>query len=133
MTHIGRYLTSKGTKPLVKYVHNFKNTYLYGSYSPVDGDAFVYELEHTNSRLFQQYLLKMSEHRPNEYKIVVIDNAGFHSVRNIEIPENIYLLRIPPYTPELNTCEQIWQYFKKRYKNKNFETINQLKNGFRIS
>ena len=127
MTHIGRYLTSKGTKPIINYVHNFKNTYLYGSYSPVDGDSFVYELEYTNTELFQQYLLKLSEHRPNEYKIVVIDNAGFHSTKGFEIPKNIFLWRIPPYSPELNPCEQVWAYIKERFKNQRFEKLSEIK------
>jgi len=66
-------------------------------------------------------------YKPKEYKIVVIDNAGFHSTKNIEIPDNIFLLRIPPYTPELNPCEQIWQYIKNRYKNQRFENMQNLK------
>ena len=36
-------------------------------------------------------------------------------------------MRIPPYTPELNPCEQIWQYIKNRYKNKRFDSIEELK------
>ncbi|WP_262484455.1 transposase [Chryseobacterium polytrichastri] len=34
---------------------------------------------------------------------------------------------MPPYSPELNPCEQVWQYKKKRFKNKFFETIQDLK------
>ena len=126
-TYVGRCLSVVGVRPLVKYQHKFENTYLWGSYSPINGDSFVWEINGVNSKIFEKYLKALSKYKPNEYKVVVIDNAGFHSVRNIEIPENIYLLRIPPYTPELNPCEQIWQYIKKRYKNKNFETINELK------
>lgn len=43
----------------------------------------------------------------------MIDNAGFHATQNIKVPDNIFLLRIPPYCPELNPCEQIWQFIKK--------------------
>jgi len=57
----------------------------------------------------------------------VIDNAGFHSTKNIKIPPNIYLLNIPPYCPELNPCEQIWQYMKNRFKNQLFKDMIQLK------
>ena len=57
----------------------------------------------------------------------MIDNAGFHSTKNIEVPDNIYLLRIPPYNPELNPCEQVWQYIKNRFKNQRFETMQQLR------
>jgi transposase len=57
----------------------------------------------------------------------VIDNVGFHSTKNIEVPDNIHLLRIPPYNPELNPCEQIWQYIKNRFKNQRFETMQELR------
>lgn len=58
---------------------------------------------------------------------MIIDNARFHSISEDELPENIILLNIPPYTPELNPCEQVWQYIKKRYKNKTFKTMRELK------
>ncbi len=80
-----------------------------------------------NKDIFHSYLKQLSEHKPNELKIVVIDNAGFHSTKDMEIPENIKLLRIPPYTPELNPCEQIWAYIKKRFKNNVYENLQELK------
>ena len=41
MTHMGKCLTAMGVKPIIPYQHAFKNTYLYGSFSPIDGDSFV--------------------------------------------------------------------------------------------
>jgi hypothetical protein len=49
MTHASKSLTARGVKPIVKYKHAFKNTFLYGAFSPVDGDSFVYEKEGTSS------------------------------------------------------------------------------------
>lgn len=117
MTHLGNYLTASGVKPIVTYRHVFNTTYLYRSYSPINGDSFVWEINGVDTTIFEQYLKAFSLYKPTEYKIVVIDNAGFHSTKNIEIPENIFLLRIPPYCPELNPCEQVWQFIKNRYKN----------------
>ena len=87
MTHIGRCLTAKGVKPVVKYQHAFKNTYLYGSFSPIDGDMFMYEIEGTSSEIFHKYLCQLSLHRPTELKVLIIDNAGFHSMKNYKIPD----------------------------------------------
>jgi transposase len=111
----------------VTYQHIFKTTYLYGSYSPINGDSFIWEIEGVNTTIFEAYLTEFLLYNPKEYKIVVIDNAGFHSTKNIIIPDNIFLLRIPPYNPELNPCEQIWQYIKNRFKNQRFETMESLK------
>ncbi len=60
-------------------------------------------------------------------KIIIIDNAGFHSLTKYDIPENIKLIRIPPYSPELNPSEKIWAYIKQFYKNKVFENIENVK------
>ena len=127
MTHIGRCLTAKGIKPIVNYKHAFKNTYLYGSFSPINGDSFVYEIEGTTSEIFYLYLLEFSKYKPKELKIIVIDNAGFHSLKKFNIPDNIKLIRIPPYTPELNPSEKIWHYIKQNYKNKIFENLDSVK------
>lgn len=126
-THIGRCLTARGVKPIVKYQHAFKNTYLYGSFSPIDGDSFVYEIEGTTSEIFYKYIKAFSEHRKDELKIIVIDNAGFHSLSKYDIPHNIVFIRIPPYSPELNHSEKIWAYIKQSYKNKVFENLDNVK------
>ena len=127
MTHLGSRITAKGVRPKVQFQHKFATTYLYGSYSPIDGDAFVYEIDGVSSDIFEAYLHQFALHKPEQIKIVVIDNAGFHSTTNIEIPENIVLLRIPPYSPELNPCEQIWAWIKTRYKNNVFKDMKSLK------
>ncbi len=127
MTHLGKCLTSRGVKPVVTYKHAFKSTYLYGSFSPINGDAFVYEIEGTTSEIFYQYLLEFSKYKSDELKIIIIDNAGFHSLKQYEIPENIKLIRIPPYSPELNPAEKVWHYIKQYFKNKVYDNLNQLK------
>lgn len=91
-THIGRCLTARGDKPIVNYQHAFKNTYLYGSFSPINGDIFVYEIEGTTSEIFHHYITAFSKHKPNELKIIIIDNAGFHSLPKYKIPDNIVWL-----------------------------------------
>jgi transposase len=126
-TPVGRCLSAVGIRPKVLYQHKFANTYLWGSYSPINGDSFVWEINGVDSSIFEQYLLAFSKHNPDELKIIIIDNAAFHSTKNFKIPENIRLIRIPPYSPELNPCEQIWQYIKYRFRNKHFKDIEKLK------
>jgi len=126
-TFVGKCLSVAGVRPLVNYQHKFENTYLWGSYSPITGDSFVWEINGVDSKIFESYLKALSEFKPTEFKVLIIDNAAFHSTTNINVPENIHLLNIPPYCPELNPCEQIWQYIKKRYKNKTFEDMQTLR------
>ncbi len=105
MSHLGKYITASSVKPIVNYQHIYKTTYLYGSYSPINGDSFAWEINEVSSDILEAYLREFSMYNPKEYKIVVIDNAGFHSTKNVEITENIFLLRISPYNTELNRYE----------------------------
>ena len=68
-THIGRCLTARGVKPIVKYQHAFKNTYLYGSFSPINGDSFVYEIEGTSSEIFFEYIKAFSAYKKKEIRL----------------------------------------------------------------
>ena len=112
---------------MVNYQQAFKNTYLYGSYSPIDGSHFTWEVEGVDTIIFEAYLKAFSLYNTEELKVVVIDNAGFHSTKNINVPGNIKLIRIALYIPELNPCEKVWQYLKERFKNKTFGDIKELK------
>ena len=126
-TYMGSCIAAKGVQPLVPYQHKFENTYLYGAYSPIDGNSYTWEMPCVNKNTFVSYLEALAEHRPREFKIMVVDNASFHSTKGVKLPSNIYLLRIPPYTPELNPCEQIWRKIKKYFKRKVFLTMGELK------
>lgn len=127
MTKVGTCITAKGVRPKVKYQHKFATTYLWGSYSPINGDSFVWEINGVDTKIFEAYLYSFSKYKPQETKILIIDNAGFHSTKNITVPNNIKLIRIPPYSPELNPCEQVWAWIKSRYKNKVFKSLDLLK------
>jgi len=43
----------------------------------------------------------------------VVDGAGWHKSEDLVKPDNISLLRLPPYAPELNPVENIWQYLRR--------------------
>lgn len=47
------------------------------------------------------------------YAIMVCDQAGWHQSGKLDIPDNISLLPLPPYSPELNPMENVWEYLRK--------------------
>ena len=121
-----RCLTAKGVKPIISYQHRFKNFYLFGAYSPVNGDHFTLEFPYCNSPCFEQYLDEFSKQNPEEFKILLLDNGAFHKAKDLAIPGNIALLFLPPYSPELNPAEWIWRHLKDRLANITFETLEDL-------
>ena len=121
-----RILTVKGVKPLQPYQHKFKNLYLFGAFSPVTGTHFTLELPKCNTDCFQLYLDQFSLQDPDEFKIIILDNGAFHKAAHLEVPENIALLFIPPYTPELNPAEKMWRHLKDAIANEVFPTLENL-------
>ena len=71
MTHLGTVLTAKGVKPIVNYQQAFKNTYLYGSFSPIDGSNFIWEVEGIDTLIFEAYLKSFSAYKPDEFRLVL--------------------------------------------------------------
>ena len=126
LTRTGRVLTAKGVKPVCPYQHKFENTYLYGAFSPINGDSFLLELPYCNTECFQLYIQELSKQNPRELKLVVLDNGAFHKAKRLSIPHNIIFIFLPPYSPELNPAEKIWWQLKQEFVCKSFKTIDRL-------
>ncbi|MCK5774747.1 MAG: transposase [Bacteroidales bacterium] len=68
----------------------------------MNGASFVYEIEGTTREIFYSYILEFSKYKLMEFKIIVIDNAGFHSLARYKTPNKTKFIKTPPYSPELN-------------------------------
>lgn len=122
----GKALTARGVKPICPFQQVFQSTYLFGAFSPIDGAKFLLELPNCNASNFQLFLDEFSNQNPTELKIIVLDNGAFHKAKNLIIPENIILIFLPPYSPELNPAEKIWAKFKRNFTNRLFENMKLL-------
>ena len=49
------------------------------------------------------------------HAILVLDQAGWHTSPKLRVPENISLLPLLPYAPELNPVEQVWAYLRANF------------------
>ena len=83
-------------------------------------------MPHCNADTFQIYLNEFSKMNPDEFKILLLDNAAFHKAQRLIVPENIYLLFIPPYSPELNPAEKIWWKMKRAFSGKLHKTLDNV-------
>jgi transposase len=125
-TRNGRALTAKGIKPVCPYHHKFENLYLFGAFSPVNGNSLLLEMPYCNTDAFQVFLNHLSDLDRQEFKIIVLDNGAFHKAKRLAVPQNIGLIFLPSYSPELNPAEQIWRVLKKTICNKAFKTLDEL-------
>ena len=69
---------------------------------------------------------ELSQGYPNSLNILQVDNGRFHKGKDLVVPENIILLFQPPYCPELNPVERLWEHLKADLKWSSFKTLTQL-------
>jgi transposase len=119
-------LTAKGVKPICPFHQIFKSTYLFGAFSPINGEEYMIEMPNCNADNFQIFLNEFSQQNPLELKLIVLDNGAFHKAIKLIIPTNIILIFLPPYSPELNPAEKIWAKFKRTFSNKLHKTLEEL-------
>ena len=126
MTRNGKTLTARGIKPICPFQQVFKSTYLFGAFSPITGDSLQLILPNCNGDNFQIFLDSLSIQKPEVFKIMVLDNGAFHKAKKLNIPENIALVFLPPYSPELNPAEKMWVKYKRQFTNLVFDSLEKL-------
>ncbi len=58
---------------------------------------------------------------------MLLDKAGWHISKTLASPENIKLMHLTPYSPELNPVEILWREIRnKHFKNKIFQTLDEV-------
>jgi transposase len=62
----------------------------------------------------QIFLDIISSRYKGEKIVMVLDGAGWHKSNRLTIPKNMYLLPLPPYSPELNPVENIWEELREK-------------------
>jgi len=122
-----RRITAKGIKPIQKVQFQFESYYLYGAVEPLTGESFFLELPWLNSVCFQAFLNELSEFHRDDFMIMLTDNASAHKAKKLIMPDNIALLPLPPYCPELNPIERLWQYIKSKIDFTLHKTLEALK------
>jgi len=84
-------------------------------------------LPYCNTDCFEIFLSEFSKQNPDELIVIVLDNGAFHKAKRLITPENVILIFLPPYSPELNPAEKIWAKFKRDFTNRFFENIELLR------
>ena len=116
-----------GIRPLVPCLRVREYMYAYGAVDPIDGEKFFLILPKCNTECMNIFLRELSAAYPNDYILLPMDKAAWHTSKTLEIPDNIRLFYIPPRTPEMNPIEQIWKEIRKLgFKNKLFNTLEKV-------
>lgn len=82
---------------------------------PRNGENFFWFLPWVNTESMNFYLEQLSLAYPNDRLVMIMDQAGWHKSAGLIVPDNIEIIYLPPYSPELNPIERLWKYLKNRH------------------
>ena len=89
--------------------------YAYSALSPQTGDCFSMISPFCNTDAMNQFLQQLSIQYCNYRIILILDKAGWHISKTLEIADNIKLLHLNPYSPEQNPVELLWREIRRKY------------------
>ena len=113
---VAKLWTVQGDRPKVIRQNGFKSAYFVGAVNPKTGAKFSLIFDGLDTRVMNLFLDGISRtEKPNVHIVMFVDGAGWHSSDELIVPKNITLYYLPPYSPELNPIERLWDYLKENY------------------
>jgi transposase len=90
-------------------------TYVFAAVCPIDGEMDSLILPEVNTTSMSLFLEEISQRHEREFILLFLDGAGWHKSKNLQIPNNIRLASLPPYSPQLNPAEHIWEEIREKW------------------
>lgn len=117
----------KPDRPLCPSMVSHEYTYAYAAVSIANGQMDSLILPHVNGACMQIFLNEVASRHPEERIIMVLDGAGWHQNESLVLPSNLRLLKLPPYSPELNPIENLWEEIREKFfHNRVFDSLDAL-------
>lgn len=119
---------SKGSRPTAVRQTEYEYLWVLGAVCPETGHAEGLLSPQLNTKIINSFLELFSQTIPaGEHAVMVWDGAGFHTAKDLRVPENVTLVQLPPYSPELNPIENLWHYLKSHFwSNRAYDDYNAL-------
>lgn len=87
--------------------------YAFSAVSPHDGVMDSLVLPWVNAETMSLFLAEVAQRHAGEFVFMVMDQAGWHIAGELTVPENMRLMFLPPYSPELNPAEHLWEALRE--------------------
>ncbi|MGH8031296.1 MAG: IS630 family transposase [Luteimonas sp.] len=127
MVRIRRCWAPSPERPTVCNGYEREFVYVYGAVSPSEGELDWMMCRQMNTERMTAFLAQVSAAHANEFMLLIVDGASSHKSKDLQVPENIRLLRLPPYAPELNPQEHVWDELReKEFPNRVFADLGSV-------
>jgi len=103
-----------GSRPPMVRDNRHDSVHLFGAICPARGIGAAIIMPAVNTEAMNEHLREVSTHvAAGAHAILICDGAGWHQQGGrLRVPDNITLLPLPPYAPELNSMENVWAYLR---------------------
>jgi DDE superfamily endonuclease len=111
---VTRVWARRGTRPRAPRDRRYTWAYLFGAVCPERAIGAALVLPCADAAAMGLHLAEISHHvAPGAHGVVVLDRAGWHGAGDLAVPDNLTLLPLPRYSPELNAVENVWEYLRQ--------------------
>lgn len=83
--------------------------------SPEDGSSISLIMPYANYECMNIFLQEVAKNYSDYQVIMFMDKAGWHRSKDSNVPDNIIIEFLPPYSPELNPTEMFWKVMRARF------------------
>jgi hypothetical protein len=104
-----------GVRPAVRHQFVREYLYAYAAVSPHDGTVDRLVLPGVETEAMTLFLAAVAARHAEEFLVMVLDGAGWHCADALAVPANRHLVRLPPYRPELNPTEHLWDEIREKW------------------
>jgi hypothetical protein len=113
---LARVWARRGTRPRAVRDHRCTWAWLFGAACPGRGVGAAVVLPHVNVEAMDIHLAEIGRRvAEGAHAVLVLDGAGWHTSPKLRVPDNVTLLPLPRYSPELNPVENIWEYLRANF------------------
>ena len=120
-----RLWAEKGSRPRAIRQQQFKYVHIFGEVCPANGKTEAIISPFMNTTAMAEHLKLISQAtEPGRHALVIADGASWHNDKALEGIDNVSIIKLPPYSPELNPIEQVWQWLRQN------KLANQAFNGY---
>jgi DDE superfamily endonuclease len=123
-----RLWARRGSRPRAVRDTRYEWAYIFGAVCPRRGVGAALVMPYADTEAMNAHLAEIGRCvAEGAHAVLVLDGAGWHGGNALEAPENITLVVLPPYSPELNPVENVWKYLRKnKLANRLYETYDAI-------
>ncbi len=128
---VSRIWAIKGSRPGIIRQRQFTYAYVFAAVCPERDIGTALVLPTINTEMMTLHLSEISKlTNKGRHAAVIIDNAGYHHSKDLPTFDNLTLIPLPPYAPELNSAEEIWEWLREYdLSNRSFKNYDDIVNA----